>query len=287
MLPRSRLSMTFGGPVAPKGTEGTTLKKLDLYAYRRAHRWRAEETGECLFLIDVALPNPNTKDMQHLLELADLHHQRVRAALNIEQDSIKDGERRRKVNVWLYTPEVLEQGGLVNPDKPRMFYGTVNAAGLHLVTHDMAWDDPIVIDRVIHEVVHFWWAEQVGEAPSLLNEGIATYFERILANDAVQRRGELKRFWQEYADRAEPGFLRRLCKNDAFWTEDAAGEPVYEVGGQLASFLLSSHGLPTVRRIFLESHFHDPHLAEHIEDVIGESIDSLEQKFARWSRVNG
>ena len=287
MLPRSRSSLLFGGHVVPKGTEETTLKKLDLYAYRRAHRWRAEETGECLFLIDVALPNPNTKDMQHLLELADQHHQRVRAALNIEQDSIKDGERRRKVNVWLYTPEVLEQGGLVNPDKPRMFYGTVNAAGLHLVTHDMAWDDPIVIDRVIHEVVHFWWAEQVGEAPSLLNEGIAAYFERILANDAVQRRGEVKRFWQEYADRARPGFLRRLCKNDVFWTEDAAGEPVYEVGGALASFLLSNHGLPSVRRIFLESHFHDSQLVAHIEDVIGESIDSLEQQITRWSRVNG
>ena len=269
-----------------RGTEETVVNKLrlDLSVYRRAHRWRVEETVECLFLIDVALPNPSSADMQHFLELADQHHQRVRAALNIEQSSIKDGERMRKINVWLYAPQVLEQGGLVNPDKPQMFYGTSNAAGIHLITREMAWDDPKVLNFVIHEVVHFWWTEQVGEAPSLLNEGIAAYFERILATDAVQRRGELKDRWQEYADRAEPGFLRRLCKNEVFWAEDAAGERVYEVGGHLASFLLSCHGLESVRRIFLESHFHDPHLAEHIEDVIGEPIDSIEGQITRWSR---
>ena len=48
-----------------------SLKQLDLSANRRAHRWRVEETGECLFLIDVDLPDPNTTDMQHLLEIAD------------------------------------------------------------------------------------------------------------------------------------------------------------------------------------------------------------------------
>ena len=50
------------------------------------------------------------------------------------------------------------------------------------------------------------------------------------------------------------------------------------VGGQLVSFLLDHHGLQGVRQIFLESHFDDPCLAEHIEEVIGESIDSLEQQ---------
>ncbi len=258
------------------------MKKLDLYAYRRAHRWRVEETGECLFFIDVALPNPNTTDMQHLLEITDQHHQRVRAALNIEPDTIKDVEHQRRVNVWLYSPELLEHAGLVNPDKPSMFYGTVNAAGFHLITRKMAWDDRIVFHRVLHEVVHLWWTDQVGEAPSLLNEGGAVYFERLLTTDAVQTRRALTHSWQEYAAKTKPGFLRGLCKNDTFWAEDAAGEPVYEIGGQLISFLLDSHGLPSVRRIFLESHFDDPHLAEHIEDAIGESIDSLEQQIARW-----
>ena len=220
--------------------------------------------------------------MQHLLEIADQQHQRIRAALNISPVTSKDKERQRRVNVWLYSPQPLEQASLVSPDKPSMFYGTVNAAGLHLITREMAWDDLMVLDRVLHEAVHFWWCDQVGEAPSLLNEGVAAYFERILATLSVERRKELIHSWREYAASAKPGFLRQLCKNETFWTEDAAGEPVYEVGGQLVSFLLDRHGLPSVQQIFLKSHFDDPHLAEHIEEVIGESIDSLEQQITRW-----
>ncbi len=162
-----------------------------------------------------------------------------------------------------------------------MFYGTGNAAGLHLITRHMAWDDPMVLDRVIHEAVHYWWCDQVGEAPSLLNEGVAAYFERTLATQSRERQSELVHSWRKYAGSAEPGFLGRLCRNETFWSEDAAGEPVYKVGGQLVSFLLDRHGLPKVRQIFLESHFEDPHLEEHIEEVIGEPIDSLEQQIGR------
>ena len=143
----------------------------------------------------------------------------------------------------------------------------------------------MVLDKVIHEAVHYWWCDQVGEAPSLLNEGIAAYFERILAARSRERQNELIHSWRKYAGRSEPGFLRRLCRNETFWSEDAAGEPVYEVGGQLVSFLLDRHGLPKVRQIFLESHFDDPHLEEHIEEVIGESTDSLEQQIGRSTHL--
>ena len=104
--------------------------------------------------------------------------------------------------------------------------------------------------EVLHEVVHFWWADNFGEAPSLLNEGICRLLrKRVLSTDVVQARRELAHFWQEYAARAEPGFLRRLCNNDNFWSERATGEPVYEVGGQLVSFLFDNHGLTSLQRI--------------------------------------
>ena len=253
------------------------MKRLDLHSYRHTHHWRVEETAESLFFIDVALPNPNTTDMQFLLRMIDQYHQRVRAALDIGSE-IKDKERRCRVNTWLYAPDLLAKADFASPDIPRMFYGTVNPAGLHLVTRGLAWDDPIVFQGVLHEVIHFWWADQVGEAPSLLNEGVAAYFERILGIDSVKGRGALKNIWQEYACKAKPGFLRRLCKNDVFWTEEAAGEPVYEIGGQLVSFLLDTYGLPSVQRIFLKSYFDDPDIPEHIEEVIGEPLDSLEKK---------
>ena len=255
------------------------MRKLDLHGYRNSHEWRVAETAESLFLIDTALPNPNTKDITTLLEVTDQYHEQVRAALEVAP-GIKEGERRRHINIWLYPPDLLEQAGFFKPNAPRMFYGTPNAAGVHLVSCGMAWDDPIILAGVLHEIVHLWWTDQVGEAPSLLNEGIAVYFERILSTDVVKARGKLKHIWREYSGKAKPGFLRRLCQNDAFWAEDAAGEPVYEIGGQFVSFLLDTHGLQGLRRIFLESHFDDPELSEHIEDVAGESIDSLEKKVA-------
>lgn len=270
--------------------EETTLKnspsRVDLHSHRRDHPWRVEETGQSLFFIDATLPNPNTTDMQHLLEVIDQYHERLRAALNIELDTIKGSEGQRRVNVWLYSPEPLEKAGVVTPDKPKMFYGVVNAAGVHLITREMAWDDPDVLRQVLHEVVHFWWADSFGEAPSLLNEGIAVYLERVLSTNVVQARRELAHFWQEYAARAEPGFLRRLCNNDNFWSERAIGEPVYEVGGQLVSLLFDNHGLPSLQRIFLESHYNDSHLPDHIKDVLGVSIDSLEQQIFAMTRSN-
>lgn len=260
------------------------MKELDLHSYRQAHRWRVEETVESLFFIDIALTDPNSTDMQNLVEMTDRFHQRVRVDLDIGSE-IKDEERQRRVNTWLYAPDLLAQTDFAGPGKKRMFYGTVNPAGLHLITRGLDWDDPIVYQGVLHEVVHFWWADQVGEAPSLLNEGVAVYFEHILGIDAIKGRRTLKNIWQGYTRKAKPGFLRRLCKNEVFWTEKAAGEPVYGIGGQFVSFLLDTYGLPSVKRIFLRSYFDDPDLSEHIEEAIGEPLDSIEKKLADYSRT--
>ena len=223
--------------------------------------------------------------MRHFLEMVDRYHERIRTALNIEPDSIKDSEMQTKVKVWVYSPQPLDKAGLVG--KPKMFYGAVNSAGVHLITRGLAWDDPEVLQSVLHELVHHWWSVGVGEAPSLLNEGIAVYFERILSTDVPEAVHEdLAQSWQEYAERAEPGFLRRLCTNDTFWREHAAGEPVYRIGGQVVSFLLDNHGLPILRRIFLASHFHDSNLPDHIEDAISESIDSLERQVSKMLERN-
>ncbi len=252
--------------------------EVDFHNYRQTHHWRIEETDECLFLIDVAQPSPYDTDIRRLFEITDQLHQRVRVALEIDSGILKEKERQRKVNVWLYAPELLARAECVSPAKPRQCYGVADAAGLHLVKHEIAWDAPAVIEIVLHESIHLWWADQVGKAPSLLNEGIAMYFQSVLGANAVPEREELRSSWQEYATRAEPGFLRQLCKDEVFWRQDAVREPVFKVGGHLISFLLETYGMSSVREIFLKSHFNDPKLVDHIEDVIGESIEQLEQR---------
>lgn len=256
---------------------GVALKKLDMHGYRRSHCWRVEETDESLFFIDVALPGPDSKAIGNLFETTDQCHQRVREALDLGSE-VKDKERQRRINTWLYAPDLLAEADFAEAKEQNVFYGTVNPAGLHFITRGLAWDDPIVFQCVLHEVVHFWWADQVGEAPSLLNEGVAVYFEHVLGIDFEKGHGILKNFWHEYSGRTKPGFLRRLCSNDVFWTEKDAGEPVYEIGGQLVSFLLDTYGLQSVKHVFLGSHYDDPDLPQNIESVVGASLEYLEVK---------
>ena len=111
-----------------------------------------------------------------------------------------------------------------------------------------------------------------------MNEGVAVYFEHVLGLDTEKGRGTLKNFWHRYSGRTKPGFLRRLCSNDVFWTEKDAGEPVYEIGGHFVSFLLDTYGLQSVKQVFLRSCFDDPDLPEHIESVVGAPLESLEEK---------
>ena len=257
------------------------MEKIDLRAYRNAHRWRVQETEESVFLIDVALPDPNTEDMKWLVEHFDHLYGRIRSAMKMEKKSIKDRERKARVNIWIYSPEVLRTAGLVRKDTPHMFYGTANAAGLQLVTFNMAWNDPQVLDHVTHEVIHHVWCEEVGEAPSLLNEGIATYFECVLSADAAVGRARLKSSWQKYAAATAPGFLRRICRNDSFWETREAGNPMYSVGAELVAFLLDNYGMQNLRQIFLRSHFDDDHLDRHIQEVTGEPVDEIEQRITR------
>ncbi len=257
------------------------MEKIDLRAYRNAYRWRVEETEESVFLIDAALPDPNTEDLKWLIGHSDHLYGRIRSALNAAAESIKERERRARVNVWIYSPEVLKTSGLVKKDTPHMFYGTASSVGVHLVTLNMAWNDPQVLDHVTHEMIHYVWSVNVGEAPSLLNEGIATYFECVLSTDAAVGRARIKSSWQKYAAATAPGFLRRLCRNDSFWSTRAAGNPMYSVGAELVAFLLDNYGMQNLRQIFLRSHFDDDHLDRHIQEVIGESVDEIEQRITR------
>lgn len=258
------------------------MRKLDMHGYRHSHHWRVVETAESLFFIDVALPGPDSKAMRNLIEMTDQWHQRVREALAVGSE-INVKERQRRTNTWLYASDLLAEADFAEAKEPKVFYGTVNPAGLHFVTRGLAWDDPIVFQCVLHEVVHFWWTDQVGEAPSLLNEGVAVYFEHVLGIDTEKGRGTLKNFWHKYTCRTKPGFLRRLCRNDVFWTEKDAGEPVYEIGGQFVSFLLDTYGFQSVKHVFLRSHFEDPYLPEHIESVVGASLESLEVRITNSS----
>lgn len=256
------------------------MKKIDLRAYRNTHRWRVQETEESVFLIDVALPDPNSEDLKWLVEHFDHLYGRIRSTMKMDERSIKDRERSGRTNVWIYSPDVLRTAGLVEEDTPHMFYGTANAAGVQLITFNMAWNDPQVLDHVTHEVIHHVWCEDVGEAPSLLNEGVATYFECLLAKDAAERLERLTSAWQKFAGASTPGFLRRICRNDSFWATRGAGNPMYSVGAELSSFLLDNYGIQNLRQIFLKSHFDDDHLDRHIEDVTGESLEVIEQRIS-------
>lgn len=263
-------------------TEGDReVKGPDLRSHRLAGSWRIKETAESLFLIDADLPESPASELEELFSSVDETHRSVRAALEIESDGVKAKERKRLVNVWLYGSAVLRASGLLDERPTRRFYGTVNRSGVHLVAHGMAWNDPIVIDRAAHEVVHFWWCDEVGEAPSILNEGVAEYFERVISTCQQRTVNELSRSWR--AD-SQAGLLRRLCSNDTLWKERAAGTAVYEIGGLLVAYLVEKYGLSVLKKIFLESYFEDDGLADRLGKTIGSSVEDLEREIDLWQQ---
>jgi hypothetical protein len=145
----------------------------------------------------------------------------------------------------------------------------------------MSWRD--VIDQMTHEEIHVLWAREVGEAPSLLNEGVAVYFERVLSARSAERLKGLRAAWLE-TSRDGSGCLRRLSRNAGFWEACSQGCPAYEVGGALAGYLVELYGLPLVKGIFTASHYEDDSLAPLLERTTGLHLEELEVRVGEWWR---
>ena len=238
------------------------------FSERRANTvWQVIETRSHVVMRDQRLDENLSPLVRHLDDITDT----VCEALLVERD-----EMELKTHVWVYHPDVLRvPGASVRTQNHKTFYGTADAAGVHLVADHLAWDTPLVLDRVLHEVVHGIWGSLVGEAPSLLNEGIAAWMERQYTHEPHPRLLELDHGWKQ-AQRSGPGWLAPLMVNDGFWSAHADGLDVYAVGAFLTRAIVDRYGLETLAAIFRDTVYEDAHLANILQQHLGTSLADLE-----------
>lgn len=245
-------------------------ESLNLAKWRADGVWRIIETRSHVLMWEQRLDVDLTALTTHLDEIRDT----VCSSLVIDRDVYQ--ESPPKSQVWVYHPDVLHvPGASVRSQNAKLFYGTVDGAGIHLVSEGLRWDSPMVLDHVLHESVHVVWGNLVGEAPSLLNEGIAAWLEREHTHEAHPRLPELDEAWKD-AQRKGPGWLAPLMVNDGFWTARDRGLDTYAVGGYLTRAIVERYGLCALASIFRDLTYEADRLADVLNQHLGVNAADLE-----------
>ena len=251
-------------------SRGVMPESIDLSRWRAEGAWRVNETRSHVIMWEQRLNVDLTPLTTHLDDIRDT----VSSSLLLRPDLYQ--ESPPKSHVWVYHPDALHVPGTsVQSRKPKLFYGTVDGAGMHLVSEGLQWDSPLVLDRVLHECVHSVWGNLVGEAPSLLNEGIAAWLERKHTHEAHPRLAELDGAWKD-AQREGRGWLAPLMVNDGFWRARDRGLDTYAVGGYLTRAIAIQHGLCALAAIFRDVTYEATHLADVLNQHLGVTTADLE-----------
>lgn len=134
--------------------------------------------------------------------------------------------------------------------------------------------DPEYLRRFRHEIAHILWIKLYGEAPALLNEGIAVYaehmsvpgcnFESFLNHD------------QLIMENIPP--LAEIILSDEF---EKRG-PYYGVGGLFVHYLIERWGWESLCRLFMKTDYRDSDIALHFAEVYGESIHDIETDWRKY-----
>lgn len=248
--------------------------------HRDISRWKIRIGTHYVFHVAPDLENDN--DLAAALDAADKRFSDLLNLLGIDGDDIKSCERFVKANYWLHRPSIPDStdlpAGFDTSSSARLAHGWVGSDGIHFGVQNIPWLDRV--DSMTHEEIHHIWCQQVGEAPSLLNEGIAVWYETRLSQD-LERRDELRQQWNNTVN-AGVITLTELCNTSDFWNAYRAGTPVYGVAGAFTGFLIHQHGLDRLRKLFLATHYEDPGLAKLLEDMTGVTLDQLASNVTLW-----
>lgn len=244
--------------------------RINYGQYRQRLEWYVLETKKYVCHIDKSCRDDG--ELLVVLTDADKRYDDITEVLEMRPD-VKAAEKGVKTNYWIYGADIFISAGLAKPgEKCRHGEGSVGRAGINFAVYNQGWKD---MERyMLHEEVHQIWIREFGEAPSVLNEGIAVYAESLLWDGREKMTENFHAAWRGAAER-EPGFLRGLMKNAYFWN---AYErlPVYQLGGELVRYLTENRGIALLKDIFLHSHYEDENLAGLTEEKTGVTAEELE-----------
>lgn len=141
--------------------------------------------------------------------------------------------------------------------------------------------DPDYLSRFRHEISHFVWGVHHGEAPGLLNEGVAVVSE----NMSQPGRSEEALFRDmPPLDQVPP--LSELCHNDSFFAKGTAN---YKAAGTLVRFFAERLGWSRLGQLFQASSFDDPGISDRLSLAFGLPLEDIDREWRAFckNKVSG
>jgi hypothetical protein len=221
-------------------------------------------------------------DIRDAIVKADERYPVLSQELLVHPVSIKRKERFSRTNYWLHRPRLPEEAPVsqvftLDPEAS-LAQGWVDTSGIHFGVQNRSWLE--LVDSMTHEEVHAIWGREVGEAPSLLNEGMAVWYEIRLSSEQ-NRVQELCAAWRSVIESGEET-LDNLCRTNVFWDAYSRGLSVYGVAGVVIGYLLNTNGLAKLNDLFLRTHYEDEHLADMLMACYKRPADRLMVDITDW-----
>ena len=246
---------------------------IDFDRSRSKYTWRILESNRYIFHIEPS--NMRDYDLEPVLMDADYRYSRIVSLFNIDKSRRKEGERLFKYNYWIHSSEIVEGSGLPTEGEDRFTgMGSASIKGIDYVIFKDSWKNHK--RRLLHEEAHLIWMNEVGEAPSILNEGIAVYAEDMLTDGVEEFRKKLQRACNESMVK-EKGRLFKLMNNRYFWRHTGS-LPINEIGAALVDYIIRHRGVEALKEIFLNTHLNDEAIDRVIEKVLGISVNEIENE---------
>ncbi|MCL1786427.1 MAG: hypothetical protein FWG38_00455 [Defluviitaleaceae bacterium] len=253
---------------------------LQYFGSRNENTWKIIETERYIFHIESSVDMD--EGLERMIKGADERYLQICDVLEIDCATTKSKERLRKYNIWIHSHKIAG-GNHVTPKEAFMYEctphsqwasGVANASGVNFVKWNIPWH--ALEGKLLHEETHAIWSHEVGEAPSLLNEGVAVYVENLLhpAPDALLPQ-ERSRFWHEQMG-ADDWLLRKLTDNEYFFNDPSKVPAFYNISGLLVGFIIKKWGVALLKDIFLASYYEDENIAELIEGKTKLSMEALQ-----------
>ncbi len=130
--------------------------------------------------------------------------------------------------------------------------------------------DPKYMEKFRHEYAHWIWGRMYGEAPSLFNEGIAVYAERMSAPVSM-----IDNFLNVSLTIDAVAPLSEIAFNENFWKH----KNMYTVGGLFIHYLVEQYGWQPLKQFFLLSEYEDENVLEHFKQAYGMDLAEADQKW--------
>jgi len=243
----------------------------DYDKYRAQFAWHVVETEHCVFHVDASLAED--VDIAEIINDAPARHAKIAALLKFDLNGIY-GE---KIHYWFFSRKILSLLG-IDPGKKPFSTGQLTNAGIDYVVANDRWNNHV--QHVFHEEVHQLVMRETGEAPALLNEGIAVYVESMVFHGKDEFRHLCAKTWKKHMKKDR---LSQLIANEFFWSKYGKW-PVYTLGAAVVHYLIETHGIDTLKDVCKATDYDDTQFCRLMEAKLGTTVDDLQRKITGFYR---